>query len=1032
MRSATTTLLAAAVLVFAAADRATGDPAAVPTPVAAPLAAVPPASARAELAATRFVENRGQWSDEVRYAVFGSTAGWLHDDGFTLRFARHEARASARELAARGLPETTGAVVRTRFSGAAEHAVAGARLPGVLHFLRGNDPSAWRTDIAAFDGVTMQAVLPGIDVVYRRVDDDGERFAFAYDLALAPGAELSAFTASCEGAERVYVDRDGRLRIVVPLPAGDAIELTQEPPVAWQETAAGRRPLDVVFRVLGERTYGFVARDLDPALAAVVDPGVAWSTYLGGGASDSVNDLVWQPGIGIWLTGWAGSSDFPTTVGAYRTTGQRDAFVARLAESGTALQFATYFGGSDFEEGRAIAIGPNLRPTIVGFTDSPDLPVTPSAYQSTYGGGSLFAEIGDGFCTTLSAAGNSLFASTYLGGSVDDVAEDVAVDTQGNAYVCGWTSSPNFPTTAGSWQPALGGPVTGQNDAFVTKLAPNAQSAVYSTYIGGGLNDQLLSLELDPASGQVVAAGWTISANFPVTSLAYRTSNAGSLDMIVVRLAANGAGPIYSTFLGGVDEDWANGIDLAADGSVWIAGWTRSTNFPISAGAPQTTIAGEEEGVVCRLSANGQSLPFSTFLGGSDADMVRGVAVSGTDVLVVGEAGPGLPVTADALQPGFAAGTLDGFVTWYDASGAVPVIAYSSYAGGAGIDALDSVQLDSGLAVIGGWSFSADFPVTAGALQPQLLGSEDGVVLMLDLLADLAGGLRIGASPSPELRAVSAGEHEVLAAAFTNTTGRVVAVDGVRLLVAGQGFAPAQASNLRFWLDDPATSTPYDLQVGGPLAIVADDAEIEVPLANVHILPGADATLRATVEFRADTSAGTVELACAIVGKSSWQLRAFGAGTGPVVRILEGGRVVGPVLYAGALPGDGDGDGRFTVLDLRQLCSHFGSTEPLVDADGAAPITLHDVELTREGVLGRAAVDQLPASAVRGTWLRVPGVFPAGALVSAVIAGNALTAGCVSAREATFLVPASLPSGTYDLTLSAGSRVLAVQPVLLQ
>ncbi|MCR9247830.1 MAG: hypothetical protein NXI31_22610 [bacterium] len=982
-------------------------------------------AAQQNLDAARFVPNRGQWHADVRFGVLGSTAGWLHDDGFTVRFARHEHRASARELLSSGRAVTLGSVVRTRFSGTGSAPVADTQLPGRLNFLRGADESAWRTNVPVFERVTLPQVHPGIDVVFR--PEHG--CAFAYDLVLAPGADLDAFAAMCEGAERLYVAPTGRLHIVVPTPAG-AIELTQEPPVAWQETAAGRRPVEVAFRALGDCRYGFVAAALDPELATVVDPGIAWSTYLGGGATDSVNDLAWVPGVGIWLTGWAGSMDFPTTVGAYRTTGQRDGFVARLDQNGAALQFATYFGGAGGDEARGVAIGPGLTPTIIGFTDSTDLPTTPNAYQATYGGAGPIAPLGDAFVTRLSAAGDSLLASTYLGGLFDEVGEAVAVDAQGRAYAVGSTASPNFPTTAGSWQPAIGGPLTGQTDAFVACLSADGTTASYSTYVGGTLNDQLLDVELDAATGEIVAGGWSVSADYPTTGLAYRTGSAGSVEMIALRLNASGSTPVFSTFLGGINEEMCNGIALAADGTLWLAGWTDSTNYPLTANAPQSTPGGEEDGALSQLSADGSTLLFSTLIGGSDFDQARAVAVDGSEVLVVGEAGPGLPLTNDAIQPNYAGGSLDAFVVHYTAGGANRN--YASYAGGSLQDSFGDVAFANGLGILGGWSFSADFPVSNGALQGQLLGAEDGVVTVLDLLTDLPGGLAVTAPPPIEWQASEGGDAEVLAAEVTNTAGRQIAIESVRLFLAGRGNAMQQARDLRVWFDDPSTAEPRDRLVAGPLPVVVDDAEFDVQLADLWVPAGATVTLRVTVDFVGDTVGGTAELACAVVDRAAWTLRAFGAGTGPAVGVVGNGRTAGPVVYAGALPGDDDGDGRHTVLDLRSMCSRLGTTAGLVDTDGDQVISLADVDATREVVLGRATVTSVPGAATRGEWLALGGVFPRNATVEAVLGGRALPIGCATPGQLTMRVDPALPAGPHNLLVTVGGDTVVAATVIVQ
>ncbi|MEO6594944.1 MAG: hypothetical protein ABIP94_09355, partial [Planctomycetota bacterium] len=318
----------------------------------------------AALGQLKFVPNRGQWHDAVRFTALGDTIGWLHDDGFTLRFERWTRPAQesgipgsefpageipAGEIPAGGAPASmertqSGCVVRTRFASASVPTfVTGAEVPGLHHFFLGNDAARWHSDIPGFATVCMQGVLPGIDVLFRPLPD-GCRGPFEYDLMLAPGADLSRFEAICEGVSSLHIDASSRLVARIPTPDGDS-ELIQDAPIAWQDTPQGRRPLHVHFRLIGEHSYGFAADDLDPELSATVDPGVIWGTFLGGGATDSVRALRWRPGRGIWVGGWAGSTDLPTTMGAYRVTGGADAFLARLTDTGS-LVFASYLGGA--------------------------------------------------------------------------------------------------------------------------------------------------------------------------------------------------------------------------------------------------------------------------------------------------------------------------------------------------------------------------------------------------------------------------------------------------------------------------------------------------------------------------------------------------------------------------------------------------------------------------------------------------------------------------------------------------------------
>lgn len=982
------------------------------------------AAAGAAIGAPRFVPNRGQWSPEVEFGVVGDTAGWIHRDGFTLRFERRSARARVR---AEGPAEQVGSVVRTRFHGeGARRTVAGDVLPGEFHFL-GAEPASQRQGLPGFASVKLCDVQPGIDVMFRPLPDAAAG-PFEYDLLLAPGADLATFRATCEGAQGLRIDGEGRLCIRAPLPDG-CVELVQRAPVAWQDTPSGRRPLQVAFRLVGDDGYGFVAPDRDPSLPATVDPGVVWSSYLGGGSSDSINDLVWRPGVGLWVAGWAGSMDFPTTTGAYRTTGGQDAFVARLDETGSTLVYGTYLGGSLADEARGLDLGPGLQPTIAGFTRSTDFPVTAGALQPNYAGASLVVDIGDAFVARLSATGGALLGATYLGGMFDEVAEGVAVDAVGNAYVAGWTSSGNFPTTAGAWQPALGGPLTLQSDGFVAKVAPDCRTAAYSTYVGAQLPDQLLEVAVDPATGEAVAVGWTVSSNFPVTGTAYRTTNSGSLDMIAVRLNAAGSAAVFSTYLGGLLEDLANAVAIASDGTVWIGGTTNSSNFPTTAGAPQRTPGGDDDGFVCRLGANGATLLYSTLFGGPGADQVRAVAVDGTTVLAVGETTGGIPVTANAPQATFGGGGLDGFAAYYSSSGAS--LDFASYFGGSGVDVLASAALaNSGLAIVGGWSFAADFPVTPGALQTQLRGSEDGVVLQLDLVTDLGDGLEF-ANGGGGLRFVGEGDQECLSFVAANRSTRALQLDAMRLLIAGRGSAPQNAGALRIYVDDPTVPGERDRQVGGPLLIAADDAELTLPLTDLWIPAGGAATLRVVLDVEPSTF-GTIEFAVAAVDATAWTLHAMGSGAGPAVRVLGSGRVEGPVLVVGSLPGDADRDGALSVFDLRRLCVRLGEADSVIDTDGDGLLTSNDVDFARGLLLGRSTFVAGPLTVARGPWFTVQGLFPVDGTVEATLGGRSLVVGRLTPRELTLRVDPNQATGLQELRLVIDGELVTARTVQVQ
>jgi uncharacterized repeat protein (TIGR01451 family) len=325
-----------------------------------------------------------------------------------------------------------------------------------------------------------------------------------------------------------------------------------------------------------------------------------YSTFLGTAGTDEAFDVAVDFGSGrAWITGRTDNATFPTTAGAFDTTsnGGGDAFVSAINPAGAGaadLVYSTYLGGTASDRGHGIAVTSFSGTTtvyVVGQTASAAYPVTAgTAFDTTLGGTS------DAFFTRLNPLGagaTDLLYSTYLGGSGEDIANGVAVDAAGSAYLTGETTSNPFPTTAGAFDTTFGG----VREAFVSKLNPTASGAaslVYSTYLGGTTADRGLGVSVD-SSGAVCVAGSTASANFPTLN-PVQAANAGSLDVFVTSLNPAGNALRFSTYLGGAgDEEGYTGI--VAD-KCCVTGRTLSANFPVATGAFQTTNAGNGDAFV--------------------------------------------------------------------------------------------------------------------------------------------------------------------------------------------------------------------------------------------------------------------------------------------------------------------------------------------------------------------------------------------------------------------------------------------------
>lgn len=425
----------------------------------------------------------------------------------------------------------------------------------------------------------------------------------------------------------------------------------------------------------------FVAK-LNPTGSAL-----AYSTYLGGSGNDGGNDIVVDASGDAYVSGLTASADFPTTPGAFQTAcgggcagGTFDAFVTKLNSTGSALLYSTYVGGSSSEEADGLAVDASGNAYVTGFTQSSDFPTTPGVFQSTCGSS---CQNGDAFLLKLNAAGSALTYSTYLGGSNLDYGLSVAVESSGDAYVTGATSSTDFPTTPGAFETACKACANAASDAFVTELNPTGSALVYSTYLGGSgnskgaLGDQGFGIAID-ASGHAYVTGQTYSTDFPTTLGALQKRYGGGGDAFVTEVNPNGSQLVFSTYLGGKSHD--NGLAIAVDsaGNVYVTGSTSSSTFPTTSDAFDTIchacVNHIGDAFVTELNPVSGTLVYSTFLGGRGnkqtrfGDQGHAIAVDTSgDIYVAGNADSvDFPTTPGAFQTtcggGCSGNTSDAFV----------------------------------------------------------------------------------------------------------------------------------------------------------------------------------------------------------------------------------------------------------------------------------------------------------------------------------------------------------------------------------
>jgi beta-propeller repeat-containing protein len=575
--------------------------------------------------------------DAARFIARGRDCNvWLSPDRATLEFGSAE-------------PGTR--TVRLTLSGANPAAEMSGRevLPGKANYFIGNDTAGWRTGVPLFSRVQVGEVYPGIDVVYYA--DEAARLE--YDFLLRPHAPTDQIRFLVEGADRIRVDGTGDLVLTI----GDD-EVRQHRPIIYQESGGVRKPIAGGYRLAGPRTVGFWLGDYDRSSTLVIDPTLSFSTYLGG----SKQEIGWAIAVdttgNIYVAGetlskklslpGAITSNFQGTNYNGGKNAFGDAFVAKYNAVSNQLVYLTYLGGRTDDGALGIFADAGGNAYVTGFTDSRNFPIIPTngAIRPFITGNSNNAfrlPMVDAFVTALDPAGSTILFSTFLGGTRRDSGTAITGDGTG-IYVTGYTESTNFfPITNAVQQFAAG-----NGDAFVTKLDLSGTAVLYSTYLGGTNFDSPEGIAVN--GGSVYVTGTTFSTNFPstnpivfngitYTNLNTQTNFTAASDAFVSRLDPAGSPLVYSTYLGGSNND--GGLQIAVDGAgnAFVTGYTFSKNFPTNTittpPSPATNFV--SHAFVTEIAPGGTTIIASTEFGGNGADQGTGIALdAGGNVYVAG------------------------------------------------------------------------------------------------------------------------------------------------------------------------------------------------------------------------------------------------------------------------------------------------------------------------------------------------------------------------------------------------------------
>ncbi|MBD3258654.1 hypothetical protein GF377_09500, partial [candidate division GN15 bacterium] len=350
-----------------------------------------------------------------------------------------------------------------------------------------------------------------------------------------------------------------------------------------------------------------------------------------------------------YVVGRTVSTDFPTQGPIFTSSGNGDAFCVKLSPDGSALDYGTYLGGSESDLAWSV-VERNEEAYVVGYTQSTDFPLL-GPVQDTLAGGF------DAFVTKINADGSALSYSTYLGGALTDIGQAIDVDGSGRAAITGYTTSTDFPTV-GAYQDTLGS-ITG-TDIFVSRLNSVGGVLTYSTYLGG-IKSEFGEVIRYGNAGTLTIAGRSLSLNYPLVN-ELQSTREGNSDLILTQFNAQGSSLLFSTFLGGTEDEYADGMDIDESGRVFIAGTTSSLDFPsINASQPDYG-GGSRDAFVLRLNAALDQIDYSTYLGGDSTDEAFGLVANNAGfAYFVGQTSSADFPLKRALQGSFG-GTADAFV----------------------------------------------------------------------------------------------------------------------------------------------------------------------------------------------------------------------------------------------------------------------------------------------------------------------------------------------------------------------------------
>lgn len=696
----------------------------------------------------RFIENKGQWPDQVthRAELVGGTI-WCENNSLLIDlYDVDKVNSLHANLTVDGT--TAGPLqhhaVRLKFlNGSGTGKVEASReLPGYSNYFLGNDQQKWAGNARGFSTLKMYGVAPGCDAIFRE-----GRSGLKYDLVLAPGADPEGIQFTYEGASSIGLRDDA---LIVTTELGRMIERI---PLAYQDIG-GERKIVTCRYSLQKGIIGIRPENYDPAYELVIDPTLEFATFSGSVSNNFGYTATFDNAGFLYAGSTAFGTQYPITLGAYQTVwagGETDIAITKYDTTGSFLVWSTYLGGTNSEMPHSLIVDPNDQLIVLGTTGSANFPTTNGAFDQSFAGGTAFNPAGlglsypqgsDMIISRLSANGSALIGSTYLGGTAndglnsaaglrfnyaDEVRGEVLLDAQNNVWIVSTTQSNNMPLSSNAAQAIFNG---GTHEGYVARMDPALTQLQYASYLGGSAADAVYAGAIDPA-GSLFVCGGTTSTDLAVSAGALNaTFNGGTADAFAARFTPDGSAIDRLTFWGSSAYDQAYFVELDGDGDVYLFGQTSAPSGEMIFNAAYAINTGGQ--FITKLDPDLSTAMISSRIGNGDGDpdisptafLVDvcnkiytsgwGSNVGSTQNLTTA----GLPVTADAHQS-----TTDGhdlYLAVFDID--MSSLVYATYYGGG----ISHEHVDGGTSrfdrrgrvyqsVCAGCQNNDDFPTTPGA-----------------------------------------------------------------------------------------------------------------------------------------------------------------------------------------------------------------------------------------------------------------------------------------------------------------------------